>query len=363
MMSRSTRRAVGLLPALAVLVLFDNPAARAHGDGALDADSRIAYHVARLEQMPTLYPSMTELGRAYLDKAQSTSDPTWIRQARAEVERGLKVQETFEGYRAMMMIENYAHQFRRAVIWGEKAAAASLNGAADPDPEIRAGLIEAYVALGEAKKAERYLPDPKVPSENFEGATALAKWRLTHGDPAGAAREYERAAALARKARSLELEAWARVAWARAELASGRVDEADRHLLEARFAIHDHGESAVLASTTAEVLMARSRAVEALRVLETTIEKRPEDGELHWRAYRIAKRLGSDVAERHFQASERSYRRAIDAGEVHTLGALARLYLDAGRKLEEARALAARNLEYRRDPEALATKAEADVAR
>jgi hypothetical protein len=72
-----------------------------------------------------------------------------------------------------------------------------------------------------------------------------------------------------------------------------------------------------------------------------------------------------DLAQRHFSAAEHRLREAIDAGEVYTLGALATLHLDAGVNLDEAAALARRNLEFNRTPaaRALLNRAEAAPAR
>jgi hypothetical protein len=54
-------------------------------------------------------------------------------------------------------------------------------------------------------------------------------------------------------------------------------------------------------------------------------------------------------ADRHFSAAQAAFRLALDAGEVYTLEALARLYLAADVRLAEALELARRNLDYKRD--------------
>lgn len=59
------------------------------------------------------------------------------------------------------------------------------------------------------------------------------------------------------------------------------------------------------------------------------------------------------TARRHFEAAERTYRRILEAGEIYSLESLARLYLDAGVNREEAKELARRNLEFKRDRSAL----------
>ncbi len=92
------------------------------------------------------------------------------------------------------------------------------------------------------------------------------------------------------------------------------------------------------------------RLAEAL----TFYEKSGGDPEAHRAAASLARRLGrTEEARRHFEAAERSCRRILDAGEIYSLESLARLYLDAGVNLEEAKALARRNLEFKRDRSAV----------
>src|SRR5215203_1761358 len=91
----------------------------------------------------------------------------------------------------------------------------------------------------------------------------------------------------------------------------------------------------------------RRQAASRRRSLSTRSRSRPA-------AASLARRLGRTAeAKRHFEAAERFYRRILDAGEIYSLESLARLYLDAGANLEEARALARRNLEFKRDRSAI----------
>ena len=54
-------------------------------------------------------------------------------------------------------------------------------------------------------------------------------------------------------------------------------------------------------------------------------------------------------AAHHFRLAERGFMEAIDAGEVYTLGALARLYTAADVELDLAADYARRNLLYKKD--------------
>jgi len=96
------------------------------------------------------------------------------------------------------------------------------------------------------------------------------------------------------------------------------------------------------------------RLAEALLVYESILGDDP-DPAIEARAFVVASRLGrEESAARHFAAAEQGLERPLGAGEVYTLGALARLYADAGRNLDRALALAKENLRWKRDREAFA---------
>jgi tetratricopeptide (TPR) repeat protein len=97
------------------------------------------------------------------------------------------------------------------------------------------------------------------------------------------------------------------------------------------------------------VLEAQGHPAAALASYEALLA-RDDDPEVRRRAAGLARRLGRrEEARRHVEAAERSLSRAVDAGEVYPLEALARLYHEAGIHPERARRLARRNLEYKRD--------------
>ncbi|HYC55963.1 MAG TPA: hypothetical protein VEL28_13595 [Candidatus Binatia bacterium] len=349
-----------LAAAVLFLLILAPACAFAHGDGAADADRRIAYYQERLQQMPALYPSMTELALAYLDKARTTSDPQWLAKARQMTEASLAVQLSFEAHRARMMIESHAHRFEEALSWARKAASASSGGAADPEPEIRAALVEIHLALGREEEAARMLPTREAAASQLEAAMARGHWAMTHGDAPEAAAMFELAVGLAHRAQNAELAGWASLAAARAELARGDVERAQQRMDQARPLLHEPDASALFAITRARILEAQSDTAAALAVLETALQHRPRDGELHANAWRAARTLGrDDVAASHFAAAEQTWRAAIDAGEVLTLGSLARLYVDAAVKLAEAKLLAERNLSVRGDRQSRELLAEA----
>ena len=95
----------------------------------------------------------------------------------------------------------------------------------------------------------------------------------------------------------------------------------------------------------------------ALAAYEAILRDNP-DPVVAAHAFTLAQRRGDRrAAARHFAAAERGLERAIAAGEIYTLGPLAKLYADAGTNLERAVALTEENLRWKRDREALATAA------
>jgi tetratricopeptide (TPR) repeat protein len=107
----------------------------------------------------------------------------------------------------------------------------------------------------------------------------------------------------------------------------------------------------------AELHELEGRPAAALAAYEALLDE-GTDPVVAARAFAVAQRLGdADRAARHFDVAERGLRSALDAGEVYTLGPLARLYADAGRDLDHALRLAEENLHWKRDREALRTLA------
>jgi galactokinase len=99
------------------------------------------------------------------------------------------------------------------------------------------------------------------------------------------------------------------------------------------------------------------RPEEALRTYETILE-RQQDPEIYRRAYVIAHEIGREnQAAELFAAAETAAERIAGTGEILALETQARLYADAGVKLEEAEKIALQNLEHKRDRSARETLA------
>lgn len=306
-----------------------------------DPTRQIRYYQRRVEEHPRLYPAWVALGAAHLERARRTHDPSDLAAARDAADRALAIQPNLEAYRLRAAAAGFAHRFEEALSWADRAAEA-----APEDAGITALRVEAYVGLGRDEEARRLLPEDGRPLRQFHTAAALGQWFAAEGRPDRAEAAFEEAARLARAAGVPELEAWSEVRSAGVWLDSGQPGPARAHLARAAQIAPDDYQLAV---HRAELDAAEGRDAEALRRFERLLRDR-DDPELHRRAFLVSRRLGRKAdARRHFEAAEALDRRVLDAGEIYTLEALARLYCDAGVHLEEARRLAEENLRYKRD--------------
>lgn len=308
-------------------------------------EERIAYFRARVAEDPLHWPALAHLGAAYLDRARETHDVADVLAARARLERSLEVQPNYEALRARSALENFCHRFADALVWADRAAAAAVS------PDEAASLrVEAYLGLGRVEDAARVLQRAGPDDRSFHLLSARAQLHVARGEVDDAARTLERAARVAEDAGRLDLQLWALVRAGGVLLDAGRSDDAEPFLDRAATMRRD---DRFLGIHRAELHEARGDSLRALSIYEELLRERPSPA-LHARAFSLARALGrDDVAEAHFRAAEAGYRAVLEAGEIFTLAGLAELYLDAGRSLAEASALAERNLEFERDAASL----------
>jgi tetratricopeptide (TPR) repeat protein len=192
----------------------------------------------------------------------------------------------------------------------------------------------------------------------FVLAAARGRCLAEQGRYDEALKAFTTAAEQARSSDDGERTLWAEVQSASALIESGRPGLARAHLesalqlLPARFELETQ-----LDRRWAEVHDLEQRPAEALRVYETLLA-RQKDPEIYRRAADVARRLGdTQRASALFSAAEASVERILAAGEVYALETQARLYADAGVKLERAEELAVQNLQHKRDRAAYETLA------
>jgi tetratricopeptide (TPR) repeat protein len=325
----------------------DRPSAPDPAPALHSSDARIAYYRDRIEKEPKLYPAYLMLGSAYADKARESGEARWLADARAALLRSIELQPQIPTYTLMMQVENYAHRFAEALRWAKSAADGS-----PPRNDVLAGMVEAYMGLGEDDEARGLLPPDGVPAPDFHTAAARGQWYAANARIEPAVGDFLRAAELARGLGWREAEVWAYVVAGGAHIDHGDAADAEPHLAAAEaIAPRD----TLLRIHRAEVHAAKGELTRALAIYEELLGEK-EDAGVHSAAFLVAHRLGDAArAQAHFEAAERGYSAPIDSGEVYSLNALASLYLEAGVKLERARELAKKNLEYKRDREAKKT--------
>lgn len=344
-------RVLIVLTALAAAACSPRPAAQTvTGDSPVD--QRIAYYRNRVEQNPRLYPVWVQLGDAYLDKAKETSDPAWLARAHDAAARSMALQETYAAYHLKARLAGHTHRFAESLTWARKAAAAA---AMPPDHQMQALEVEALVGLGRIADAKRLLPAADAAIDDFFVAAALARVANAEERLADAARHYVRAGELANALGSRRHVAWAEAMAGGMRADAGEFAAALPHLDKA-LALGGCTEEAI---HRAEVLAGTGRGQEALAAYANLLARTP-DPSIHHAAFKLAKQLGDTAAAaRHYRAAEQGYRSVIAANEVYTLGALAQLLLDGGGDAHEALQLAQRDVEHKRDREAMETLHEA----
>jgi tetratricopeptide (TPR) repeat protein len=317
-----------------------------------DPLERMRLYEARVAKDPRLPVPHAELGAAYLDQARATGDASWLARARKELETSVELQPSADAYAALAALCNFSHRFACALDSAERAARL------DPrDGRARELRIEAYLGLGEAKRAEQLLVQPaREDGAGFVLAAARGRCLAEQGRYDDALKAFETAADQARGDDERTL--WAEIHAASALIDSGRPGLARAHLESATQLLPASFElETQLEQHWAEVHDLEQRPAEALRAYESLLA-REKDPELYRRAADVARRLGdAQRASALFAAAEAGAERILAAGEIYALETQARLYADAGVKLERAEELAVRNLQHKRDRAAYETLA------
>lgn len=315
-------------------------------------DQRIGFYQERVTKNPRLYPVWVQLGDAYLDKAKATSDPAYIAKAHEAADRSLAIQDSYEAFHLKAKLFGHTHHFEEALGWARKAEAAAIEG---PDWMIIALEVEMLVGAGRIDEAKAKLPAEGAPITDFYAAAALARVANVERRFPDAAKYYSRAAELARDYKVTKLVAWAEAMTGGMLLDGGNLAEALPHLDAAKAS----GGCAEERIHRAELLAHTGKQPEALAMYDAYLKKTPDPAVYH-AAWKLAHEMGDKAAERtYYDAAIKGYRAVIDAGEVYTLGGLAKLELEANGDPREALALAEQNFKYKRDPEAQQTLAEA----
>ncbi|MCH8243139.1 MAG: tetratricopeptide repeat protein, partial [Planctomycetes bacterium] len=259
-----------------------------------------------------------QLAEAYLQKARDTHDPTLLRKARKNLRRSIEIQPNFHAFKIFTALCNFSHRFEEALVWGARAAEGSPG-----DTAVTAMLVEASLGLGRYAAAKKLLPPNGAEPPDFYAAFSQARWLASQDRVDQAVDAFRKAARFARADHDRELVAYCWVSAAGILLDAGKPDRAREHLVKASTLDPCNVE---LQIHKAELLEADGQISEAL-LLYAKVIAISNNAEVHARAFALAKRLGEDLrAQKHFKAAEDGFLKALQAGEVYTLGALARLY-------------------------------------
>lgn len=313
--------------------------------GRLDSDARINYYTKKITHDPQLYPAYVQLASAYLDKAYDTHNPDCLKKARSLLECSMKIQPSFEAFRTMGAVCCFAHRFDEALRWEKRAAEVW-----PADTRVTALMVEAYMGLGQYDVARKLLPPDGTKPVDFHTAAALGQWLASQHHYDEAVNALLVAAGFAQELDVTDLVVWAHVRAAGMLLDSGQPLKAQSLL---QVAARLDPKNKYLRLHEAEFLEAEGQAEQALAAYEALV-KEHDDLEIHRKAFIVARKLSLESRARfHFEAAEKGYQRVIEAGEIYTLGSLALLYCEANVHLEQALNLAQRNLDYKRDTEAI----------
>jgi tetratricopeptide (TPR) repeat protein len=308
-------------------------------------DERIAFFTGKLEKHPTLFAVYPQLAAAYIDKARATNDRKWLQLAEVNLDKSISIQPNFDASKIYASLHAYRHHFAEARKYGAEAASASPE-----DPEVTALLVEADLGLGDIEQAEKRLPKLDSVPPDFHTAAAMA-------NVLKAKHQYLEAREIFLKAETLALaqNVNALAVWARTNAAGMLIDskQAAKALPDLELANALQKDNVDLRRHWAEYYAALGEPGKALAIMEQLLKEIPHPA-FHHQAYLLSKKMGkNEAAKQHFIAAEKGYLKPLDEKEIFTLGSLAQLYCDAGTKLDEALVLARRNLEFKRDGEAM----------
>jgi hypothetical protein len=122
-----------------------------------DPRVRIQLYNAKLKQDPGLFAVHAALGAAYLDLARETYDLESLAMARQVLERSIAIQPGVDALASLAELCNFRHRYACALENAERAMRV------DPkDGRTRALRVEAYLGLGETRRAEQLLDQPYV---------------------------------------------------------------------------------------------------------------------------------------------------------------------------------------------------------
>jgi len=321
---------------------------------AVSVDQVIEFYTKKIQQHPTVFAAHAALGAAYLDKARETHDVQWLAKARSALQRSIELQPDLNAFLTMAALCNFSHRFACGLEYADRA------GRAHPgDAGLLPLRVEAHLGLGQLDAAEKLIrAELQKGTPSFSVLGAQGRWFAEQSRFDEAHDSFVAAAKQGREAGADDLVIWAETNAAGMFIDSKRPQPARAHL-DAAAAIETKSWpiAAVLQVHQAEWDDLEGRAEQALSRYQAIIA-RQADPEMFRRAFVLAQKLGkAQQAAELLTAGEAAAEKVLAAGEIFALEAQARLYADAGIKLDRAEQLAKQNLQHKQDRSARETLA------
>jgi tetratricopeptide (TPR) repeat protein len=320
----------------------------------VSVDQVIEFYTQKVQQHPTVFAAHAALGAAYLDKARETHEVQWLGKARAALQRSIELQPDLNAFLTMAALCNFSHRFACALEYADRAARAHPG-----DASLLPLRVEAYLGLGQLDAAQKLLAKAlQAGNPSFAALGAQGRWFAEQSRFDEAHDNFVAAAKQARAEGANDMVIWAETNAAGMYIDSKRPQPARAHL-DAAAALETKSWpiAAVLQVHLAEWDDLEGRSEQALRRYQSILE-RQADPEMFRRAFVLAQKLGrQEQAAQLLSAGEAAAEKVLAAGEIFALEAQARLYADAGVKLDRAEQLAKQNLQHKQDRSARETMA------
>lgn len=335
-----TRGAWGAVPVVLMVLQALGPAL-AEG-GPTPADARVRGAQLLLRRHPLDARAHHQLGDAYVQKARETGDAKYFTLAENALRKALAIAPESSGATRHLAYVLYSrHAFQEAAAEAEKAIAL------DPTDSHALGILgDAQLEVGQYADAERTYQRMVALDEDLYALSRRAGLRSVRGDVEGAVADLERAIDDGKSAnRPAESVAWTQWQLATEHWNVGRLGAAEAGY-QAALATYP-GYHRALAGL-AHVRAAQGRSDEAAALYRRAIEVVPQPDYVAALGDLLAR------ADRHEEARHQ-YELVEYIGRLSALNQalynreLASFYLDHDTKLEEALALARRELDVRRD--------------
>jgi tetratricopeptide (TPR) repeat protein len=326
---------------LTLLCLVASGPARGQEAGS-EGDARVRAAQLMLRRNPLDARAYHRLGDAYVQKGRETGDATYFTLAEQALRRSLAIAPRSSGaMRHLAYVLYVRHAFAEAAAEAERATAL------DPTDSHAFGVLgDTQLEVGQYAEAERAYQRMVELAEDLYALSRRSGLKSLRGDVEGALRDLERAIddgkAAGRPAES--------VAWAQWQLATEHWNGGRLEAAEAGFqaALETYPRYHRALAGLGLVRAAQGRTVEAVQLYRQAIGIVPQPDYAATLGDLLAKTGQHDEARRQYELVD--YIGRLSAlNQMLYNRELASFYLDHDIKLDEALALARRELEVRRD--------------